>query len=314
MSLSLFLATTTPQTLCRRWRASLPRSGFRCACQRTSSMQFSSSSSSSQPVQEIQVISPPKDQEPLAHSIQPFFEKQIPVVMRGAVSHVPAIEFWKSWEYWQQTVGNETCKVEIGGSYGSQDMDSTEIPMEGYLQYLQLFEKRHASTPFQSIPKEELVYLAQNDLFARLYQDVWIPDFCDDNNDSSTTQTKVGLGRLYSCMLWLGPRGCVSPLHYDPLDNCLMQYVGRKSILLYPPNATDQLYAGHDGQQSNTSPIDPTAPAGARSRERYPIFYSQRPTAYECSLEPGDLLYIPSKWWHFVQCLETAASVNVWWR
>ena len=29
-------------------------------------------------------------------------------------------------------------------------------------------------------------------------------------------------------------------------------------------------------------------------------------------MEPGDILYIPKHWWHFVVCLDTAVSVNTW--
>jgi hypothetical protein len=37
-------------------------------------------------------------------------------------------------------------------------------------------------------------------------------------------------------MLWMGPRHTVSPLHYDPLDNILMQIVGWKRVVLFPPD------------------------------------------------------------------------------
>lgn len=31
-------------------------------------------------------------------------------------------------------------------------------------------------------------------------------------------------------------------------------------------------------------------------------------------LEPGDVLYVPRHWWHFVQNLETSISINTWLR
>jgi lysine-specific demethylase 8 len=227
------------------------------------------------------------------------------------------MKLWPSLDYWRETVGEDVfAKVEIGGSYGSDEMERAEIPMQGYLQYLELFEERHGRTgsttnTTTTIPTtEELVYLSQNDLFPSLYKDVNIPDFCSNEDDD---QKSVGHGRLYNVMLWLGPRGCVSPLHYDPLDNCLMQYVGRKNVYLYAPGT--HLYAGHEGQQSNTSPINPEDD-DEMNKERYPLFYQQEQevVAFDCVLTPGDLLYVPSKWWHFVRSLETSASVNVWWR
>ncbi|KAJ8977964.1 hypothetical protein NQ317_008156 [Molorchus minor] len=29
-------------------------------------------------------------------------------------------------------------------------------------------------------------------------------------------------------------------------------------------------------------------------------------------LNPGEVLYLPHKWWHYVEHLETAISINVW--
>ena len=253
--------------------------------------------------------------------------------------------------------------VEMGGSYGSATSERAEIPFQSYLQYLQLLEERHGrmgdDIPFNnkndssstmlsswSIPSNELVYMAQNDLLQPLYKDIIIPNFCQDieSNDDATLKvdkhtnkssstTKLGLGHLYSVMLWLGPRGCVSPLHYDPLDNCLMQHMGRKRVLLYEPTSTDDLlssygcwhYAGHDGQQSNTSPINPEIlddmlPINNHDntkeilQKRYPLFYQKSPPRMECILNPGDMLYIPAKWWHHTRSIDTSASVNVWWR
>ncbi|KAG7337651.1 JmjC domain hydroxylase [Nitzschia inconspicua] len=284
----------------------------------------------------------------LATFLQPYYRDQRPVVIRGAVQMAPATKRWTSWEYWQQAFAesNTMVAVEMGGSYGSEQSERVEIPILGYLQYLEMFEERHgrigkaswndSNVPSDqktlsswSIPSSELVYMAQNDLPQQLHNDIFIPNFCQIDNsfegdglgDSSSS---LGLGRLYSIMLWMGPRGCVSPLHFDPLDNCLMQHVGRKRVLLYEPTSSTSgwHYAGCDGQQTNTSPINPEVMDGndtnsdqlQQVKTQYPLFLEEAPPRKECILNPGDLLYIPAKWWHHVRSIDTSASVNVWWR
>jgi hypothetical protein len=291
-------------------------------------------------------------QRRLATIIEPYYKNQEPVVVRGAVRTAPATKLWNSWTYWRETfqpcgevqnsVNPTMVAVEMGGSYGSHQSERAEIPFLAYLQYLELFEQRHGRTggelqhlsrsSWSSIPSEELVYMAQNDLLEPLYKDIIIPDFCQSNdtennkNSFASSPPVVGLGRLYSVMIWLGPRGSVSPLHFDPLDNCLMQHVGRKRVLLYEPASSSSIgwhYAGHDGQQNNTSPINPeflddddddTSATTKVIREQYPLFFDEAPPRRECILLPGDLLYIPAKWWHHVRSIDTSASVNVWWR
>lgn len=269
----------------------------------------------------------------LADAIRPYFEKQTPVVLRGAGLDAPAVHRWQNTKNLLKTFSddlppNQMGAVEIGGSYSSANTGRAEIPIHDYLQYLQMFEDRHgnegSTDPWElptNISSEELVYMAQNDLPEPLYKDISIPGFCQNEE-----RYRVGLGRLYSVMMWLGPRACVSPLHFDPLDNILMQFVGRKAVWLYDPKKQKSSaagdgsdsgarimwhYAGHEGLQSNTSPVNPERV----DAQKYPLFvHEESPTAMRCVLHPGDMLYIPSKWWHFVRSIDTSMSVNVWWR
>ena len=49
----------------------------------------------------------------------------------------------------------------------------------------------------------------------------------------------------------------------------------------------------------------------AEHLERYPRFVDA--FYQECILEPGDCLFIPKGWWHYVQSLSVSASVSFWW-
>jgi membrane protease YdiL (CAAX protease family) len=210
----------------------------------------------------------------LSKIIRPYYESQRPVVIRGGVLSAPSTTRWQDWDYWWKVFGGNNIvvddddddpplmvSVEMGGSYGITTSERGEIPITAYLQYIGMFDDdghgkagslEDTSTSI-AIPSSELVYLAQNDLPKQLQDDFIIPDFChhpftttkEEEKGSEGEQQRngddlhtIGLGRLYSTMKWLGPRGCVSPLHYDPLDNCSCQYVGRKRVILYEPSSS----------------------------------------------------------------------------
>jgi lysine-specific demethylase 8 len=276
-------------------------------------------------------LSPLSTQTEIANVLRPHFEDQKPVLLKGINANHDAITNWKNLDYLIAAVGEDThCTVEIGGSYSNADMERPDICFGDYIQYMKLFQERYESNADDEKVKvdqpnrKELVYLAQNDLFDPLRKDFTLPSLCSDPSFN------VGKGSLYSTMFWFGPRGCISPLHYDPLDNLLMQFVGKKKVILFPAisastctenvnnaiggattDANTNLwhYAGHNGQQYNTSPIDLLNP----DFEKFPLFVNA-PTAICCDLEPGDICFIPQRWWHHVTSLDTSISVNAWWR
>lgn len=233
-------------------------------------------------------------------AVRPYFLSKHPVVVRQAMIAAPAVQNWNDWSYFEQKVDlGAVCHAEIGGGNYSRSSDQrAEIRFGDYLAYLRLFEERYGRSGGTPPPNDDLVYLAQNDLVKGLDLDFDLPSLV----------SKLGEGKLYSVMMWIGPYGCSSPLHFDPLDNALMQFVGVKKVLLFPPEAT--VYAGEDGNQSNTSPINFEEPLDL---VKFPLL-ATLPPPIACTLTPGDLLYIPRRWWHQVRTIETSLSVNAWWR
>lgn len=63
-----------------------------------------------------------------------------------------------------------------------------------------------------------------------------------------------------------------------------------------------------EGLTTNSSQVDLDAPDDAR----FPRF---APTPFQdCVLAPGQMLYIPPGWWHYVKALDTSFSVSFWWK
>ena len=113
-----------------------------------------------------------------------------------------------------------------------------------------------------------------------------------------------------TCQLWAGHGGGVTPTHFDMRANFLCQLRGRKQLLLLPPSESFKLYPFPSGH-----PMDNFAMAdlGAPDTARFPALALAR--GLETTLAPGEVLWLPRCWWHFVHQLEPRAqnlSLNFW--
>ncbi|RJS24199.1 cupin-like domain-containing protein [Corallococcus sp. H22C18031201] len=100
--------------------------------------------------------------------------------------------------------------------------------------------------------------------------------------------------------LLLGPAGTVTPLHHDNLNVLLGQVMGRKHVKLIPSFERHRVYP----RKGTFSHVDAASP----EMERYPLFAEA--TILETVLEPGEMVFIPVGWWHWVRALDVSASVT----
>lgn len=101
-----------------------------------------------------------------------------------------------------------------------------------------------------------------------------------------------------SLNLWLGAAGHSEPLHFDPSDGTLMLLHGKKRVVLFPPRQTKNLYpfGFYDILPFWVSQVDVDQP----DLNVHPQFSQAEDERYEVTLSPGQLLFIPTHWWHEV--------------
>ena len=133
------------------------------------------------------------------------------------------------------------------------------------------------------------VYCAQlpiDELGAAFRRDINVPVYCS-SADRLTTN------------VWLGLGAC-TPLHWDAHENLLVQVCGRKHVRLYSPADSRRLHPFQTEAEGprNASRIVNIAEAEA-SPSAWPGFADAQ--YQQCWLEPGDMLYIPQRWWHAMQ-------------
>jgi ribosomal protein L16 Arg81 hydroxylase len=99
---------------------------------------------------------------------------------------------------------------------------------------------------------------------------------------------------------WLGPAGTVTPFHHDLTNNFMIQLAGRKRVRLIAPCETPKLY----NQRHCFTPVD----GRAIDTRRFPAMAGV--PVPECVLEPGEVLFLPVGWWHYVEALDISITVS----
>lgn len=265
-----------------------------------------------------------------------------PLILLGVIDQWPAINQpknrWSDPRYLLKATlgGRRLVPVELGRSYTDENWSQKIMT---FAEYMETYLLR---------PKQEPTgYLAQHDLFAQvpsLAADTSTPDYCYTTPPSPETESTVPVSTLEEPLrnAWLGPAGTVSPLHTDPYHNILCQVVGHKYIRLYAPSETPKLYPrGIDEtgiNMENTSFVDislakrifhessaldiqadeadalgneSASQEKAEFEARFPRFKDAQ--YIEGVLGPGECLYIPVGWWHYVESLSTSFSMSFWW-
>merc|ERR1719414_2379524 len=100
--------------------------------------------------------------------------------------------------------------------------------------------------------------------------------------------------------------GAVSALHYDSGRTVLLQLEGLRDVLIYPPAELPNLYPFPKSHYMFRRTLaDPEYP----DPELLPKFEAAR--GYRARLGPGDLLYMPANWAHYIRAAEgTSVSIG----
>jgi len=113
-------------------------------------------------------------------------------------------------------------------------------------------------------------------------------------------------------LLWLGNSARIAP-HFDTSENIACAVAGKRRFLIFPPDQIENIYAGpidHNMAGPPASLVDPLN----IDLIKYPKFETAMASARLAELDPGDALYLPSLWWHYVESSGPLnVLVNYWW-
>lgn len=220
------------------------------------------------------------------------FLTQRPALLRGIMDKWPALTKWRDLTYLLNAAGNRNVPIEIGNNYTTEDWSQQLMKIRDFLQR-QFGEISLGNQPV-------LEYLAQHELFNHvpaLKDDIICPPYCRLGEEADKVDIKA----------WLGPQGTISPMHYDPKHNFLCQVFGTKKIILASPDDSEYLYP-HGDIFSNTSQVN----AENLDFREFPL--TRNAKFYHLTLQEGECLYMPPKWWHYIRAESKSFSVSFWWQ
>jgi hypothetical protein len=213
-----------------------------------------------------------------------FYAPGRAVLIEGEMAGWPVLTRWTR-DYLKHTIGN--APVEFQG--GREDSDHFELYKDNFKQEM----------PFDRL-LEKIDQYGGNDAYITAYN--------NGRNAKTFEKLQDELGHFDKFltrgpgMMWIGPEGTFTPLHFDLTNNLLAQVVGRKRLLIAPPSETSNLY-NHVHVFSQVHDI--TDPA---QLQRYPLAANAR--FFEVEIGPGDLLFIPVGWWHQVRASEFSITLT----
>ncbi|UIR56128.1 cupin-like domain-containing protein [Sphingobacterium sp. SRCM116780] len=216
--------------------------------------------------------------------VKDYLSKGQPVIIKDFISKDSAC--WKKWsyDYFKEIAGQEQVDV-----YGREEESQNHAasPPVGKMTFAEYLDKISAE------PTEMRLFLF-NLLKIR-------PELKKDVIYNDVTGGKVIQWLPY---LFFGGEGSATRNHFD-IDMShvfISQFQGSKRIWLFPNDQSDLLYKLPYNFHSIANP--------KKSREEdYPgLKYIE---GYEAVINPGDTLYMPAGWWHYIQYDTEGYSISV---
>lgn len=222
---------------------------------------------------------------PRAQFLKDYYAANRPVLMKGAIDDWPAMKKWSP-EYLKERFGD--CTVEV---------QTKRLANERYEVQRDRHRERMKLRQFVDLvcegPTNDIYMTANNSginaqSLAELWDDiVQIPEYLDGNLPQRG-------------FFWFGPQGTITPLHHDLTNNFMAQVYGRKLVTLIPSYDLSYVY----NELHCYSSVD----AGDPDLNRFPLF--DQASVIHCEIGPGDLLFLPIGWWHYVEGLTVSITVS----
>lgn len=215
-----------------------------------------------------------------------WVDRNVPVLVKGAIRHWPAIQRWSDKQYLKDRVGHNDVNLYPNLYFSdAKRMKATAIPQK-FADALDELHGRADRVTFLPVRIE-----AQNSKFTDLRED--IPGVRFVPNPKAPLFYPRARAFMY--------RGAGSGWHTHTIDETLMcQIRGCKRVALLPTD--DGTYKQLRDIFMTDRYLDDPQAFGELARQLKPIV---------ADVDGGDALYIPPNWWHGVQPIDHVAGATL---
>jgi ribosomal protein L16 Arg81 hydroxylase len=218
--------------------------------------------------------------------VQDFYSANRPVLLSGMMSD------WSAPQKWTPDYLKAICGTEIVEIMAARDTNALyeidDAPHRKQVSFSQFVDMVNAGGR-----TNDYYLTARNNFFLR-------PGVQPLLNDFTVFSGFLKPGTDQGVFFWYGPAGTVTPLHHDEMNIFMAQVTGRKRVILVPPNEVDLVY-NHRGVYSQVD-------AGNPDYARFPKYADA--SIHEVELGPGEVLFLPVGWWHYVQALDVSITIT----
>lgn len=225
-----------------------------------------------------------------------------PVIITGAMSHWKALGRWTP-EFFKREFGSMKFSLDDTPKTGGTAQAGSEFTMTDFI------DRVVASSESNPAPylRNKILY----DMFPSLKDDIEpLPDYFLPNwltDRYLLKKVEQTLNRSAALEIYIGGLGAKFPyLHYDGAAThaFLMQIYGRKQYVVFPPEQECYLYPSP--VRANRSLVEDLE---SPDLVKFPLFAKATPIKF--FLEPGQLLFVPSLWWHTAKILTPSITVSM---
>jgi ribosomal protein L16 Arg81 hydroxylase len=207
-----------------------------------------------------------------------------PVVITDAIESWPARSRW-SLDYFKTRYADTRVTICRLAGERYQPSDTERITLSAFID-------RIKTNTFDAYP-----YYVRDDWQIFLTHKELLSDYQVPKHFFDWFVFLPGFMKLIYPRIFIGPKGAITPLHMDIWEThaWLAQLVGRKRWILFSPDQRELLY------DCSVQPQNPDF-------ERFPLFRKAKPV--ECTIGPGDLIFVPGGWAHEVVSLDATISIT----